>query len=359
MSKNKILVIDDSFMIRKSLVDQLTNERNEVYEAKDGPTGLAMAAQVHPDVILLDFVMPGMDGYEVYQKLREQPEFANTPVIVISSSYDEVVRRFGYPFVGFDFLAKQFTKEQLEERIYAALPMLASSPDHVGVAVTGGTFTPDFTGQWEALEQRLSAILSSLQERFSGLEQQVSALGHAPPPADRTEEILARLQQVVVSGGTNGSEQAILERLAQLESRLADLDLKALTGQGQIILGRLDQLATHSPSATSTGLGTEVADKLDVLTAKLDAFRPAAVDLQPVLQRLSSLETKLTALSTGPATPTSTAGNPWMPAIAAGVAAAVGAALGAAVMASMKTSQMPTPLNPVAVVQPQEAGRPT
>jgi len=190
------------FLIRKSLMDQLAGERFDVYEAKDGPTGLAKAEEVNPDVILLDFVMPGMNGYEVYQALRANPKFADTPVIVISSSYDEVVSKFGYPFVGFDFLAKQFTKEQLEERINAVLPMIASSPEHVGIAVTGETPAPsEADGVLSHIQAQLAEISQKLQEKpvwlpelptgerndtailnqLQNLEAQIQALEQRPP----------------------------------------------------------------------------------------------------------------------------------------------------------------------------------
>jgi DNA-binding response OmpR family regulator len=126
--KNKVLVIDDSLMARKLIVSYLASDRFEVYEGKDGPSGLALAPEVNPDLILLDFVMPGMNGHEVYQALRSQEQFADTPVILFSSSYDEVVRKFGHPFVGFEFLHKQATGEQILERVNALLPNQVPDP---------------------------------------------------------------------------------------------------------------------------------------------------------------------------------------------------------------------------------------
>jgi HlyD family secretion protein len=124
--KNKILVIDDSLLMRKSLVEQLSSDRFEVYEAEDGETGLAKAQEINPDLILLDHVMPGMDGYEVFQALRGQLQFVNTPVIVMSGRYDEVVQKFGSPFGQYNFIPKQAIRDQLQDRLNAVLPMTVS-----------------------------------------------------------------------------------------------------------------------------------------------------------------------------------------------------------------------------------------
>jgi DNA-binding response OmpR family regulator len=121
--KSKILVIDDSLLMRKLLSDQLSCDRFEIHEAEDGPTGLIKANEIKPDLILLDYLMPGMDGQEVYKNLRHQDKFANTPIIIMSGAYDEIVQKFGSPFGKCDFLPKQASQDQLRDRINAVLPM--------------------------------------------------------------------------------------------------------------------------------------------------------------------------------------------------------------------------------------------
>ena len=121
--KSKILVIDDSLLLRKLLIDQLPCDRFDIYEAADGASGLKMAFEINPDLILLDYVMPGMDGYEVYQALRQQPDLANTPVIIMSGRHEEVIERFGSPFGEIEVLPKQAGHDQLCDRINAVLPM--------------------------------------------------------------------------------------------------------------------------------------------------------------------------------------------------------------------------------------------
>jgi HlyD family secretion protein len=129
VQKSKILVIDDSLLLRKLLIEQLPSDRFESYEAENGETGLAKALDINPDLIFLDYIMPGMDGFEVYQALRNQPQFARTPVIVMSSSHEEVVHKFGYPSGQFDFMPKQANLDQLCDRIKAVLPITVAPAD--------------------------------------------------------------------------------------------------------------------------------------------------------------------------------------------------------------------------------------
>ncbi|WP_218082254.1 response regulator [Anthocerotibacter panamensis] len=184
--KFKVLVIDDSFMIRKALIDQLSGARFEVFAARDGRTGLAEATQRNPDVILLDFLMPDLNGYEVYQALRQQPQFACTPIILISSSRDEVVRKFGEPFKGFSFLPKPFTRRQIEEQLAAVLstpdePDLAPPPAAVHslppVPVTR-PLPPKEPAT--AANDRMEAALATLLKRLDSLERQSNASRYLP-----------------------------------------------------------------------------------------------------------------------------------------------------------------------------------
>lgn len=153
-TKSKVLVIDDSLMARKLIISYLNTGDYEIYESKTGREGLAVAAEVHPDLILLDFVMPGMNGYDVYQALRSQSEFQSTPVILFSSSYDEVVKKFGFPFEGFEFLHKHATNQQVLSCIESLLPDTHSDSD-----LDTAPMAQTLTGEIQALRQSLAASL--------------------------------------------------------------------------------------------------------------------------------------------------------------------------------------------------------
>ncbi len=126
MAANTVLVIDDSIMIRK-MVASILADQFEVLEAKDGIVGLDVARRHRPDLILLDFVMPKMDGYDTMQAIRREEALKNTPIIMMSGLKEQVTSRIPEPFVGFDFIEKPFEAESLIERIQKTLQVTPSA----------------------------------------------------------------------------------------------------------------------------------------------------------------------------------------------------------------------------------------
>lgn len=121
-----VLVIDDSIMIRK-MVSSILMDRFGVIEAKDGMVGLEMAREHQPDLILLDFVMPKMDGYDTMQAIRAEEALKQIPIILMSGLKEQVTARIPEPFVGFDFIEKPFEAEVLIDRIQKSLHITAGS----------------------------------------------------------------------------------------------------------------------------------------------------------------------------------------------------------------------------------------
>ena len=83
-----ILVVDDHEEIREALTEILEEEGHEVLQAVDGLDALEMVAAALPDVILLDIAMPGMDGLETLQRLKDMPESSKLPVIMVTAQGD-------------------------------------------------------------------------------------------------------------------------------------------------------------------------------------------------------------------------------------------------------------------------------
>ncbi len=84
MSK-KILIVEDEQDMRQALVDELTHEGFQTVEARNGKEGLESALKEHPDLILLDIVMPVMDGMTMMKKLRENAEGKKIPIILLTN----------------------------------------------------------------------------------------------------------------------------------------------------------------------------------------------------------------------------------------------------------------------------------
>jgi CheY-like chemotaxis protein len=84
-NKKKILIIDDDRLLSRVLIKRLSREGFEAKAAKDGRTGLQAALSSHPDLILLDIVMPVMDGLTVLESLRADPWGKKVPIIILSN----------------------------------------------------------------------------------------------------------------------------------------------------------------------------------------------------------------------------------------------------------------------------------
>jgi two-component system, OmpR family, alkaline phosphatase synthesis response regulator PhoP len=124
MAKAKVLLIDDEkdfcFFVQKNL--ELTGEFEVAY-AYNGEEGFALAKQMSPDIILLDILMPGMDGGDVKAALNAEPSMANTPVAFLTAAVDK--RDFGSEIMreirNHKFIAKPISPEELIKAIKQVL----------------------------------------------------------------------------------------------------------------------------------------------------------------------------------------------------------------------------------------------
>jgi len=109
----KVMVIDDSKTIRRTAETLLKKEGFEVITATDGFEALSMIADHHPDLILLDIMMPRLDGYQTCALIKHHRVFRHTPVIMLSSK-DSLFDRARGRVVGSDnYITKPFTREEL------------------------------------------------------------------------------------------------------------------------------------------------------------------------------------------------------------------------------------------------------
>ena len=112
-----ILVIDDDLIARETLSAVLHADDYQVVLASDGETGLAQAAAVSPDVILLDVMMPGMDGFEVCRRLRADSQLAEVPILMLTALDNRAARLEGLQAGADDFIAKPFDATELKTRV--------------------------------------------------------------------------------------------------------------------------------------------------------------------------------------------------------------------------------------------------
>lgn len=113
----RILVVDDILPNIKLLEAKLTSEYYDVISAENGPTALELARSESPDLILLDVMMPGMDGFKVCEKLKEDPATAHIPVIMVTALSDTADRVRGLQAGADDFLSKPVRDVPLFARV--------------------------------------------------------------------------------------------------------------------------------------------------------------------------------------------------------------------------------------------------
>lgn len=112
-----ILVIDDEEIARTTLAALLEKSNFQVEMAEDGIQGLELAKRIHPDVILLDVMMPKMNGYEVCKYIRSDEKIAEVPIIMITALDDHEAKLNGLSVGADDFLSKPFDRLELEIRL--------------------------------------------------------------------------------------------------------------------------------------------------------------------------------------------------------------------------------------------------
>jgi CheY-like chemotaxis protein len=120
MEKKKIMMVDDEEDVTFGMKIALENSYGDEYEVISARGGVEcfelLKNNLKPDVILLDIMMPKMNGWEVFDKLKENPLWKDIPVVFLSARTDDVAERAG-GFLGEDYIEKPVEKDELKEKI--------------------------------------------------------------------------------------------------------------------------------------------------------------------------------------------------------------------------------------------------
>jgi len=125
--KKTILVVDDERDLLDLIEYNLKKEGYDVLKAEDGLEGIRMAKKYKPDLVLLDIMMPKMNGLEACEQIREDDEIKQTPIIFLTAKNDEKTEVRGLNLGADDFLTKPISTAKLVSRITAVLRRLDSS----------------------------------------------------------------------------------------------------------------------------------------------------------------------------------------------------------------------------------------
>ncbi|MFA6588033.1 MAG: response regulator [Patescibacteria group bacterium] len=121
-SKSVVVLIEDDQMIREMYQAKFTKAGYEIHDAADGAAGLELVKKIKPDIILLDIIMPKMDGFQVLKQLRENPDFQKTPIVMLTNLGQEEDVKKGQELGSTDYFIKtNFTPSAIVDKVKSLL----------------------------------------------------------------------------------------------------------------------------------------------------------------------------------------------------------------------------------------------
>jgi DNA-binding response OmpR family regulator len=172
VASHKILVIDDSRVIRNMVRDMLPKGNFQVLEAKDGVEGLDCIRQERPNLIMLDFLLPRMSGWEVFQQIQSHSELQSIPLVLMSGRREEVTEKITEPFEYFEFIEKPFEQKELIEAIKSAMAKARLPRQRVAAPAAAAVPAGNHSAEVAALNQKVE----KMQAEIDLLKKQMAQL---------------------------------------------------------------------------------------------------------------------------------------------------------------------------------------
>jgi len=166
---SRVLIVEDEPDIRELVVHHLKREGYQVSVAASGEEALRQVQAFPPDLVLLDLMMPAMNGLEVCRRLRQDPVTASLPIVMLTAKGDEVDRVLGLELGADDYVVKPFSPKELLARVRAvlrrSLPAPGASPTTLGaLTIDPGTHTVSVGDEVLALTPKEFDLLRALVE---------------------------------------------------------------------------------------------------------------------------------------------------------------------------------------------------
>lgn len=174
MGSNKILVIDDSRVIRARVKEMLPPGNFELLEAKDGVEGLKLISQESLSLIMLDFLLPKLSGWEVFQQLQQNSQWQKIPLVLMSGRKEEVLEKIQEPFEYFEFVSKPFEQRELVAAIKSA--MQKAKLPRKSVMSTPTVIQIPLEAEKSNEIQLLTEQITKMQEEINQLKKQMAQL---------------------------------------------------------------------------------------------------------------------------------------------------------------------------------------
>lgn len=213
MAEQRILVVDDEPDILSILVYQLSREGFRVSTAVSGQTAIASAVNDPPDLLVLDLMLPVVDGYEVLRTLRQNERTAGVPILLLTARREEEERIRGFEYGADDYVTKPFSARELALRVKALLRRSSAEPVSqsralriLGVELdreSHRAFTDGREMQLTPLEYRLLEVFMERRGRVQTRRQLLQAAWHTEAQIEtRTVDMhVARLRSKLGESG--------------------------------------------------------------------------------------------------------------------------------------------------------------
>ncbi|MEV7189756.1 response regulator transcription factor [Kitasatospora sp. NPDC093102] len=209
----RVLVIDDDPTVAEVVAVYLTRAGHHVDHASDGPQGLALARAHHPDLVVLDLMLPDIDGLEVLRRLRGQDTGAVLPVVMLTARGDEADRILGLELGADDYVTKPFSPRELVLRVQSVLRRSRVGSPATG-APAGRIRSGDITLDGPARRARRSGRELSLTAREFDL---LAFLLRHPETVFSRQELMAR-----VWGWDFGDLSTVTVHVRRLREKIED-----------------------------------------------------------------------------------------------------------------------------------------
>ncbi len=208
MESIRILVIDDEEAIGNVIKDYLEAQGYEVFWAKDGYFALDTFREAHPDLVILDLMLPGKSGFDVCKELRQE---SDVPVIMLTAKADEIDRVLGLELGADDYVTKPFSLRELAARVRAVLRRVGKGVEDQRGVLRVGDITVDADGH--------QVTVSGSEVALTPTEFSILLF-----LAERPGRVASRLQLVNASLGEAyiGYERSIDTHVSNLRKKIED-----------------------------------------------------------------------------------------------------------------------------------------
>jgi putative two-component system response regulator len=232
-SRPLVLIVDDN----ATNIDLLVNTLKDEYRlgiAKRGATALEYAAKYHPDLVLLDIMMPEMDGYEVCARLKTAPDTGSIPIIFITAMSETVNKTKGFALGAVDYITKPFHAAEVKARVQAHLAM--------------AQMKAQLHSQNTLLEQMVAKKTEEIKDMLHGIISSMALMVEIRDPYTAGhQQRVAQLACTIAAGMGLSAERIEGLRIAAILHDVGKIRIPVsiLTRTGQLLAAEMDVIKIH------------------------------------------------------------------------------------------------------------------